>query len=65
MINVCLRNHTAKQITLPKQTVVGEIAAANVIPSLLALKPTEDESDKGEVTTQKGKGESQQTFGQN
>ena len=30
-IDVCLRNHSSKQITLPKQTAVGEITAANVI----------------------------------
>ena len=42
-INVCHRNYSAKQITLPKQTAVGEITAANVIPSLFALKLTEDE----------------------
>ena len=41
-INVCLRNHSAKQITLPRQTAVGETAAANVISSLLAPKPIED-----------------------
>ena len=38
-VNVCLRNHSAKQITLPKQTAVGEIAVANAILSLLALRP--------------------------
>ena len=58
-IDVCLRNHSAEHITLPNQTAVGEIAAANVILALLALKTTEDESDKGESTTWKGKGGSQ------
>ena len=38
---------------------MGEIAAANVIPSLLALKPTGDKSGKGKATTQKRKDESQ------
>ena len=33
-------NHSAKQITLPKWTAVGEIATANIILALLALKPT-------------------------
>ena len=50
-IDVCLRKHSAKLITLPKQTAVGEIRAANVIPALLALKPAEEESSKGEATT--------------
>ena len=35
-IDVFLRKHSAKQITLPKQTAVVEIAAANIIPALLA-----------------------------
>ena len=51
--DVCIRNHSAKQITLPEQT-----AAVNVIPALLVPNPTEDESAKGESTTQKGKCES-------
>ena len=58
-INVCLRNHSAKQITLPKQTVVGEIAVANAIPSLLTLKPTEDDSLRDKASTQQGQSESQ------
>ena len=37
----------------------GEIAAANVIPSLLAPKPTEDESDRAEATAKKGKSKGQ------
>ena len=45
-ILICLRNHSAKQITLPKQTAVGEIAAANIILALLVLKPTWHESGK-------------------
>ena len=50
-IDFCLRNHSAKQITLPKQTTVREIAAANVILALLVLKPTGHESSKGKATT--------------
>ena len=53
-IDVCLRNHSAKQITLPKQTAVGEIIAANVILALLVPKPTEDISDKGKATAKTG-----------
>ena len=52
-IDVCLRNHSTQQIILPKWTAVGEITAANVILALLVPRPTEDESDKGEATTQK------------
>ena len=44
----------AKQIILPKQTAVGEIAAANIIAALLAPKPTGHESGKGKATTGKG-----------
>ena len=55
----CLRNHSAKQITLPKLTAVREITATNVIPALLALKPTEDDSHTSKTTTQKRKSESQ------
>ena len=39
-IDVCLRNHSAKQITLAKETAVGKITAANIIPALLVQKPT-------------------------
>ena len=58
-IDVCLRNHSTKQITLPKQTAVGEITAANIILVLLAPKPKGHETDKGEVTTRKWEYESQ------
>ena len=33
-IDVWLRNHSAKQITLPKWTALGEITAGNIIPFL-------------------------------
>ena len=52
-IDVCLRNHSAKQITLPKQTAVGEITAANIISALLAPKPIGHESGKGKAITGK------------
>ena len=58
-IDVCLRNHGAKKITLPKCTAVGEITAANIISALLALNPTGYESGKGKATTGKRKYESQ------
>ena len=32
-IDICLRNHSARQVTLPKQTTVGEIVPANMIPA--------------------------------
>ena len=57
--DVCLQNHSAKQITMQKQTAVGESTAANVILALVALKLAKDVSDKGEATAQKGKGNSQ------
>ena len=52
-VNVCQRNHSAKQITFPSWNAVGEIAVAHAIPSLLALKPTDNDSGRGEATTQK------------
>ena len=58
-IDVCLRNHSAKQITLPMQTAVGEITAANIILALLVPKPIGHELGKGESTTRKRKYESQ------
>ena len=58
-IDVCLRNDSAKQITLPKQTAVGETAAANIILALLAPKPTGNETGKDEATVEKRKYESQ------
>ena len=61
-IDVCLRNHSTKQIILPKQTAVGEIAVANIIPALMAPKPTGNEAGKGEATVEKRKYESQKEF---
>ena len=58
-IYVCLRNHSAKQITVPKQTAVGEITTANIILALLAPKPTGHELGKGEATARKRKFENQ------
>ena len=58
-IDVFLRNHSAKEINLPKQTAVGEIAVANIILALLVLKPRGHEAGKGEAATGKGKYESQ------
>ena len=50
IIDDCLRNHSAKQITLPKQTAVREITAENIILALLVPKPTEHEAGKSEAT---------------
>ena len=59
-INVFLRNNSTKQNTLPKQTAVGEITTENVIPALFAPKPTEDDSNRSEVTTHEGQIKGQQ-----
>ena len=40
-VDVCLQNHSTKLITVPKQTAMGEIAAAIAIPALLTPKPNE------------------------
>ena len=61
-IVVCLRNHTAKQITFPKQNAVREITAAKIIPDLLAPKPTGNGVGEKEATTEKRKTESQKEF---
>ena len=58
-IDVCLRNHSAKQITLQKWTSVGEITAANIIPALLAVKPKGHGTGEKEATVEKRKTESQ------
>ena len=54
-IDVCLRNHSARQVTLPKQTTMGEITPANMISALLDQKPTGHKGDKKETTQRKGK----------
>ena len=64
-IDICLRNHSVKQITLPKQTAVGEIAAANIIPALLAPKPTGHGVGMKEATVEKRKTESQKELWDN
>ena len=42
-VEVCLWNHCAKQITVPQQITMGEIAAANAILALLVPTPTEND----------------------
>ena len=54
-INVCLMNHSARQVTLPKQTTVGEITPANIIPAVLDQKTVGLKEDKRETTTKKNK----------
>ena len=57
--DICLRNCSTKWIALPKQTPVKEIAAANIIPALLAPKPTGHGVGEKEATVEKRKTESQ------
>ena len=45
-VDVCLQNHSTKLITVPKQTAMGEIAAAIAIPALLTPKPNESSEDQ-------------------
>ena len=59
-IDVCLRNHIAKQINLPKQTAVEEIAAANIIPALLVPKSTGHGAGEKEAIPEKRKTQSQE-----
>ena len=54
-VDISLWNHSAKQLTFPNWTAVGEITATNAIPALVALKPTENEFDGVEATTKKKK----------
>ena len=59
-IDDCLRNHSTKQITLPKWTAVGEITAANIILALLTPNPTVHEAVKNnEANVEERKTESQ------
>ena len=39
-IDIYLSNHITRQVTLPKQPVVGEIMLADGSPAMLAQKPT-------------------------
>ena len=58
-IDVCHRNHSEKQVTLPKQTAVGEIAAVNIIPALLVPKLTGHGLGEKEAPAKKGETENQ------
>ena len=58
-IDVCLRNHSEKQITFQKWTAVGEITAVNIIPALMVPKPTGHEAVKDESSAGKRKYKSQ------
>ena len=61
-IDVCLRNHSIKDISLPKWIVVGEIAATNILLALLVPKPTGHEAGKVEAAAGKRKSESQKEY---
>ena len=52
-IDICLQSHSAWQVTLPKQTAVGEIMSAGVSPVLLAQKPIRLKGSKGETIKEK------------
>ena len=53
-IDVCLRNHSAKQINFLKKTAVGEITAVNIVSAPLGPNPTGQEVSKCKATTGKG-----------
>ena len=54
-IDVCLRNHSARQVILPKQTAVGEITPVDMIPALLDQKPTGHGGMRRQPLQRKGK----------
>ena len=54
---------SAKKITLPKKTAIGEIIAANVIPPLLAPQPIRDGPDRDQATAKKRKVQVRKNFG--
>ena len=54
-IDICLQNHSAWQVTLPKQTTVEEIMCNDISPALLAEKPTGLKGSKGESIINKKK----------
>ena len=58
-IDVCPRNHNARQVTPRKQTTVGEIMPANVPSALLDQKLTRLGEDKRKTTTKKKKNKCQ------
>ena len=63
---IYLWNHITKQVTFPKLTFLGKITAANAIPVLLVLKPTENEFEGIKATAKKTEMEgAERTFGQN
>ena len=53
-IDICLKNHSARQITPQKWTAVGEITAANIIPALLVPKPPGYEAGRVKLRQRKG-----------
>ena len=52
-IDVYLRDHSAKQLILPKWIEVGEIMPVNIIPALMVPKPTGLGADEKKVTVKK------------
>ena len=58
-INICLWNHNAKQVTLPKQTTVGDIKPADVFSAMLAQMPAELVGSKRETTIKENKNKGQ------
>ena len=60
-VDVCLWNHSSKQITLLKWAAVGETAATNAILAFWVPKPTENEI---EATAKKKHGRAKRTFRQ-
>ena len=63
--DVCLRNHSVKQVTLTKQTAVDEITAAKIFPSLLVPKPTGHGVAEKEALQRKGKLKAKRIIRQN
>ena len=64
-IDVFLRNHNVKQVTLPKQTTVGEIIVTNIIPALLVPQPTGHGAGEKEATVEKRETESKKELLEN
>ena len=58
-INICHWNYSAKLVSLPKQTTVGEITPADVSVEMLAQEATELEGSKREITIKKNKNKGQ------
>ena len=48
-VAICIRNLSARPMTIPSKTIIGSIATANIIPPMLApkIKTVEENQEEG------------------